>query len=372
MKKRKIFAGLMSIIMTASMFAVPVSAAKVEDFKDVKKSQWFYDAVKYVADENIFAGTENDLFSPDEAMTRGMFIQTLANYSKNYDSKAEVTESFKDMKKSTWYYHAAQWGYDRTLISGNGKNDFQGERALTREEAVTILFNYVIRTGGDASYKGSKDMLKGYSDEKEISDWGLGAIRWAIGNKVIEGVGENKIAPNGKLSRAQAAQLFVNIQNVINKDRIVESAPVIQDVNPSEDLMKYLEIPYKELKSENQKNGTVDASGGFIDFKFDKYPDFEFRFIYGKADKEEVFTDDSTPQSIAGKAEKLLPDFVGKTVGEIVKETKGAISVNAFYDVERESAFYLQYRYKDVIFIVSLDSSGKVNADSVVSLGYYI
>ncbi len=47
------------------------------DFEDVANDSWYFDAVDYVSEKELFNGTSDTAFSPDASMTRGMFVTVL-------------------------------------------------------------------------------------------------------------------------------------------------------------------------------------------------------------------------------------------------------------------------------------------------------
>ena len=75
---------------------LPANAA-AEKFTDVKPGKWYYTAVDYAVSEKLFSGTSSTTFSPEEPMTRGMFVTVLGNKAK-IDPKDYPTSSFSDVK----------------------------------------------------------------------------------------------------------------------------------------------------------------------------------------------------------------------------------------------------------------------------------
>ena len=49
----------------------------IRDSQDVKTGDWFYPAVDFVTEKGLFHGTGDNKFSPNTAMTRGMFVTVL-------------------------------------------------------------------------------------------------------------------------------------------------------------------------------------------------------------------------------------------------------------------------------------------------------
>lgn len=59
-------------------FAPNSFAARTLDFRDVKSSDWYYNAVNHVVECNYFNGVGNNSFAPNESMTRAMAVTVLA------------------------------------------------------------------------------------------------------------------------------------------------------------------------------------------------------------------------------------------------------------------------------------------------------
>jgi len=49
-----------------------------------------------------------------------------------------------------------------------------------------------------------------FTDAGSISSWASNAMSWAVGNKLINGMGDGTVAPQGSATRAQAAQILMN------------------------------------------------------------------------------------------------------------------------------------------------------------------
>ena len=76
--KKKIISLILSAAMVATATVVPVSAADVKDFADVAADSWYYDSVDFVAERDYMNGTSATTFSPNDNMTRAMFVTVMA------------------------------------------------------------------------------------------------------------------------------------------------------------------------------------------------------------------------------------------------------------------------------------------------------
>ena len=87
MMRKRLMSLLLVFCMVFSLLPAPAMAAESTEqtaaeagenpFKDVKESDWCYDAVQYARANGFFNGTTATTFTPDGSMTRGMFVTVL-------------------------------------------------------------------------------------------------------------------------------------------------------------------------------------------------------------------------------------------------------------------------------------------------------
>ena len=148
---KKLIAALLSLILLASVLAGPASAA-AEKFTDVKPGKWYYTAVDYAVAEKLFNGTSATTFSPDEAMTRGMFVTVLGNKAK-VDPDQYTESSFTDVKPGKWYAPYVEWAAQNGIVNGVGGGRFNPNQSVTREQMAVILYNYAKFTNCDLTVR---------------------------------------------------------------------------------------------------------------------------------------------------------------------------------------------------------------------------
>ena len=106
---------------------------------------------------------------------------------------------FVDVDKSEWYYTAVQYAYENGLFSGTSATTFAPEDTLSRSMVVSVLY----RLSGSPSV----------TDSRSFSDvssglWYTDAVNWAAGTSVIDGVGDNRFAPESDITREQLATIL--------------------------------------------------------------------------------------------------------------------------------------------------------------------
>ena len=166
-------------------------------FADVKKGDWYYDAVSFAVENGIMSGYNADKFGPNDTLNRAMVVQVLYN-KEGQPALNGLKHSFSDVPASQWFNNAVTWGSNRGVVSGFGGGVFKPEDAVTIEQVAVILRNY---SGGP---NGSGDLSKVGS----YSDWAADALRWAVGEGILDNVPFKNAAEQA--TRAQTAQMLTN------------------------------------------------------------------------------------------------------------------------------------------------------------------
>lgn len=218
---KKAIALILTLMLAILPCTITASAAGDIPFKDVKSTDWFYNAIKTVYDNKLFHGTSTNKFSPNQNMTRGMFVTVLSNIS-NTGKETFKTQHFADVDPKTWYFNAVEWAAKYSVVTGTGQFKFSPNDNITREQMATMLYRYGLATDNMGS-SGANISTK-YTDANEISDYAIKAMVWAIENKIIVGRSSTKLAPKATATRAEAAQMFVNAMKIFTKKEIVVPA----------------------------------------------------------------------------------------------------------------------------------------------------
>ena len=101
---------------------------------------WGKNAIDYVSSHGLFNGVSSNMFAPDMGLTRGMVVTVLYRMSGQPEVKSVV--SFKDVKSSVYYAKPIAWAMQEGYVQGMGNNVFAPDNALTREQLIQMLYNY--------------------------------------------------------------------------------------------------------------------------------------------------------------------------------------------------------------------------------------
>ena len=133
-------------------------------FVDVKKGKYYYKAVlwAYYHDPRITSGTDETHFSPNANCTREQVVTFLwAAMGKPGYSLQE--NPFKDVKRKNYFYDAVMWAVENGVTSGVSADTFGVKQSCTREQVVTFLWTAAGRPEPDEAECPFKDVKrKGY------------------------------------------------------------------------------------------------------------------------------------------------------------------------------------------------------------------
>lgn len=112
---------------------------------------------------------------------------------------AEKADDFTDVSRSDWYYQFVDYVTSKGYFNGTAETTFAPAENMTRAMFVTVLFRFH-GAKGDSSQSAFTDVAPG--------EWYTAAINWAAANRIVDGVGNGKFAPNDPITRAQMCTMI--------------------------------------------------------------------------------------------------------------------------------------------------------------------
>lgn len=178
-------------------------------FTDIT-SHWAKEDIEFVVRHGMFGGTSDTTFSPNTAMTRGMFVTVLGRLA-NTDVSSYNESSFNDVKSDAYYMGYIEWASKNNIVNGTGNGNFAPDQAITREQMAVIISNYaktmdlkLTQTHGE----------KTFEDSTKISIYAKDAVKQMQMVGVIRGKKGNIFDPHGTSTRAEVSavlHLFVEL-----------------------------------------------------------------------------------------------------------------------------------------------------------------
>lgn len=189
-------------------FEMPVGGVEIEavfspvqdsdnqaSFLDVSPTDWFAEAVAYIAQRGLMQGVSETAFGSEQTMSRAMIWTVLARLS-GVDT---------DQTGGIWYQVGADWAMSNGVSDGSNPDG-----AMTREQLVTMLYRYA----GSPAVSGE---LSDFADWSKVNDYAKEAMTWAVDNGLVSGMGDGTLAPQGTATRAQVAAILMRFCENIAK-----------------------------------------------------------------------------------------------------------------------------------------------------------
>ncbi|MCD8332336.1 MAG: S-layer homology domain-containing protein, partial [Oscillospiraceae bacterium] len=160
-------------------------------------------------------GTAATTFSPDDGCTRAQFATFL--YRLAGEPELQGTENpFSDVKNSgadAVYYNAILWAYENGIIIGTSATTFTPGDAITREDAVTMLYRCAtLINGGTAPAAGSSNPFSDVVND-ETHAYSYNAILWAYGQGITTGTSSTTFSPGDTCERAMMVTFLYRFVN---------------------------------------------------------------------------------------------------------------------------------------------------------------
>ena len=208
-------------------------------FTDVAADAAYYNAVKYVYDNKLMAGTTDTTFEPEASLQRAMLAQIL--YNKEGATDVATESAYTDVEIGRWYATACLWAADKDLMTGVSETEFAPKANLTVEQLVQILYNY-------AQYKGVDVTVETATDVATASDWAKDAMSWAVSLKLVAA----DVDAKADATRAQVAEMLM-----LTADLKAAEAPATETTVPAEEVKPAEETTTETTTTEETKTETT-------------------------------------------------------------------------------------------------------------------
>ena len=193
-------------------FLNPINVQATENvlpFLDVRANDWYYESVKYVYENELIKGYNNETFAPQENLKREQLVSILWRMEKNPDT-SDLSNEFTDVLDNEWYTDAIKWAVKAGITKGYGdtKKFGLGDNII-RQDMIVMIANY-------AKYKGFYldpiVDLSNFKDGNDVSGYAKDTMRWAIENGIITGNnnsdGSKTIKPLAETTRCETAVIL--------------------------------------------------------------------------------------------------------------------------------------------------------------------
>ena len=154
-------------------------------------------------------GTSATTFEPDSATDRAILVTVLY---RREDQPEAGDCPFTDVRAGEWYTDAITWAAENKIVEGYGDDLFGPEDSITREQFATILYRYAKYKGYDVTAKAD---ITTFVDGSDTEAWAADAMAWAVAEKLINGIENNQLDPQGDAIRAQMAAILMRFCELV-------------------------------------------------------------------------------------------------------------------------------------------------------------
>ena len=163
------------------------------NFHDVSRLDYFYDAVKWAAENGIASGTGRYTFSPNAVCTRAQTVTFLWRAAGSPLPRYRVCP-FTDVQPSDYYYNAVLWAVEQGITTGLNATTFGPDVTVTRGQVATFLYR--------AASAAKPNTFSPFTDVKTTA-YNYNAILWAYDNRITTGTSDTTFSPDAYCTRAQ-------------------------------------------------------------------------------------------------------------------------------------------------------------------------
>ena len=162
---------------------------------------WYEDDANAALELGLVEGVGAFRFNGEGTMSRAMALTVL--YRMAAPEETDIpTASYIDVEQDAWYTDAVNWGTYMGIVNGVGKDSFNPNGAVTREQFITMMMRL---WAGDCV----ADLALSYADLEDISSYALDSIRTATALGLLTGYEDTTLRPQKQLSRGEAVTLLM-------------------------------------------------------------------------------------------------------------------------------------------------------------------
>ena len=181
---------------------VEIKATFMEDnsvlnfFYDVPNDAYYYEAVKWAAENGITGGVGNSLFAPNQPCTRAQIVTFLWRAAGS--PVVNYLMPFTDVDEGAYYAEAVRWAASTGIVTGQTETTFGTDSVCTRAQTAAMIYRCAQAQG-----KGFTGAWMFHLPFTDVPEWAYESVAWCYMNSVTTGVSETSFAPGNDCTRAQ-------------------------------------------------------------------------------------------------------------------------------------------------------------------------
>jgi len=170
---------------------------------------WGADYINFVSDRALFGGTSPTEFSPEDTMTRGMFITVLGRMHGLDTTKYDGNTGYTDVPATEYYAPYIQWAKEIGIMAGTSDTTFGPDQPILRETMALVIDKYIANSGYEFNiYSIEQTAFNDLGECDAATAEAIGKVQKA---GIINGKGEGRFDPKGTSTRAEVATVMQRV-----------------------------------------------------------------------------------------------------------------------------------------------------------------
>ena len=133
----------------------------------------------------------------DVSVSRAEFVGTL--HGLLMLSTDGGTSQFSDVTSGTSFLSAIVWAERVGVVDGMGDGSFAPDEPITREQAATIMFDYLQFVG----FGQDSRPVPWFIDMNQVADWAVDGVMFVGLNNLMDTIGSPRFDPQGLVTQAE-------------------------------------------------------------------------------------------------------------------------------------------------------------------------
>ena len=181
-------------------------------FDDINDS-WANGYIKKVAKKGLVEGYRGQ-YQPNKPVTNLELITMLVR-ALNLGNTPIIRGRFADVPAGSWYFFAVNQVAEAGIVQGYSDDIFGPEDPITREQMTVMCVRALRHLGALNHDDAHASILAPFIDRQAISGWAGASVSLAVEIKLIEGRSGEIFAPEAHASRAEAGVVILRMLDLI-------------------------------------------------------------------------------------------------------------------------------------------------------------
>lgn len=208
----------LSIALACAMLMQGNGAVTASDSSDLN-GHWAKETVENLKSQGYLNGYEDGSFRPNQEVSRAEFV---AFVNKMLDLKGEAEVDFKDVKKTDWYYKDLAIALHHGYIKGYENGTFRPNKAVSRVEAAVLITRAgnleETVASSEPKEQGSQEAAPNLLQDKSIPEWARKEVSTVLKKGIMKGYADNLFKGENKITRAEVAVTLSRVQTTVAED----------------------------------------------------------------------------------------------------------------------------------------------------------